>query len=173
MSDPTTPANAAISRDKIALSPRASALPPRRTSTNFSTEGRHARLRANCKSLLTSRNREKGQPIPMCGVPYPRPPMATSRNSFRAGFKIAICDQMEQPRPPAKKNCFAAKVVARHHPGTAHRCRRTGWRAKIIFLGGPFAKHASGSPGRPRLLFDFSLYWRISKPPSFSGRRGL
>src|SRR5947207_1381179 len=47
---------------------------------------------------LTSRNREKGQPIPMCGVPYHAAEGYLAR-LIRAGFKIAICDQMEQPGP--------------------------------------------------------------------------
>ncbi len=47
---------------------------------------------------LTSRNREKGQPIPMCGVPYHAADGYVAK-LIRAGFKIAICDQMEQPGP--------------------------------------------------------------------------
>src|SRR5437773_2023046 len=50
---------------------------------------------------LTSRNREKGQPIPMCGVPYHAAEGYVAR-LIRAGFKIAICDQMEQPGPGKK-----------------------------------------------------------------------
>src|SRR6267378_2081148 len=50
---------------------------------------------------LTSRNREKGQPIPMCGVPYHAAEGYIAR-LIRAGFKIAICDQMEQPGPGKK-----------------------------------------------------------------------
>jgi len=45
---------------------------------------------------LTSRNREKGQPIPMCGVPYHAADGYIAR-LIRAGFKVAICEQMEQP----------------------------------------------------------------------------
>src|SRR5580692_12607674 len=41
---------------------------------------------------LTSRNREKGQPIPMCGVPYHAADGYIAR-LIRGGFKIAICDQ--------------------------------------------------------------------------------
>src|SRR5258708_16565320 len=50
---------------------------------------------------LTSRNREKGQPIPMCGVPYHAADGYVAR-LIPAGFKIAICDQMEQPGPGRK-----------------------------------------------------------------------
>lgn len=65
---------------------------------------------------LTSRNKEKGQAIPMCGVPYHAADNYLSK-LLRKGFKVAICDQMEDPR-------FAKKLVRREvtrvlTPGTA------------------------------------------------------
>src|ERR1700704_5563582 len=65
---------------------------------------------------LTSRNREKGQPIPMCGVPYHAADGYIAR-LIRAGFKIAICDQMEQPGPG--KKLVRREVVRVITPGTA------------------------------------------------------
>jgi DNA mismatch repair protein MutS len=65
---------------------------------------------------LTSRNREKGQPIPMCGVPYHAADGYLAR-LIRAGFKIAICDQMEQPGPG--KKLVRREVVRVITPGTA------------------------------------------------------
>jgi DNA mismatch repair protein MutS len=65
---------------------------------------------------LTSRNREKGQPIPMCGVPYHAADGYVAR-LIRAGFKIAICDQMEQPGPG--KKIVRREVVRVITPGTA------------------------------------------------------
>src|SRR6202163_4446908 len=65
---------------------------------------------------LTSRNREKGQPIPMCGVPYHAADGYVAR-LIRAGFKIAICDQMEQPGPG--KKIVRREVVRIITPGTA------------------------------------------------------
>jgi len=65
---------------------------------------------------LTSRNREKGQPIPMCGVPYHAADGYIAR-LIRAGFKIAICDQMEQPGPG--KKIVRREVVRVITPGTA------------------------------------------------------
>src|SRR6266550_1635619 len=50
---------------------------------------------------LTSRNREKGQPIPMCGVPYHSADGYIAR-PIRSGLKVAICDQMEHPGPGKK-----------------------------------------------------------------------
>jgi DNA mismatch repair protein MutS len=65
---------------------------------------------------LTSRNREKGQPIPMCGVPYHAAEGYIAR-LIRAGFKVAICEQMEQPGPGKK---LVRREVSRViTPGTA------------------------------------------------------
>jgi DNA mismatch repair protein MutS len=65
---------------------------------------------------LTSRNKEKGIAIPMCGVPYHAAENYIAR-LIRKGFKVAICEQMEDPR-------FAKKLVKREvtrvvTPGTA------------------------------------------------------
>src|SRR5215468_9678406 len=65
---------------------------------------------------LTSRNREKGQPIPMCGVPYHSAEGYIAR-LIRSGFKVAICDQMEAPGPGKK---IVRREVSRViTPGTA------------------------------------------------------
>src|SRR5690242_7582629 len=65
---------------------------------------------------LTSRNKEKGAAIPMCGVPYHAAEGYISR-LIQKGHRVAICDQMEDPR-------FAKKLVKREitrvvTPGTA------------------------------------------------------
>ncbi|HEY7618091.1 MAG TPA: DNA mismatch repair protein MutS [Terriglobales bacterium] len=65
---------------------------------------------------LTSRNKEKGMAVPMCGVPYHAAEGYISK-LIRKGFKVAICDQMEDTR-------FAKKLVRREvtrvvTPGTA------------------------------------------------------
>jgi DNA mismatch repair protein MutS len=65
---------------------------------------------------LTSRNKEKGVAIPMCGVPYHAADGYIAK-LVRRGFRVAICDQMEDPR-------FATKLVKREvtrvvTPGTA------------------------------------------------------
>src|SRR5881296_179314 len=65
---------------------------------------------------LTSRNKEKGQPIPMCGVPYHAAEGYVAR-LIQKGFKIAICDQMEQPGPG--KKLVRREVVRVITPGTA------------------------------------------------------
>jgi len=50
---------------------------------------------------LTSRNKEKGQAIPMCGVPYHSAEGYIAR-LIQRGYRVAICDQMEQPGPGKK-----------------------------------------------------------------------
>src|SRR5262249_36448626 len=68
------------------------------------------------KSTYTPRNRERAQPIPMCGVPYHAADVYIAR-LIRAGFKIAICDQMEAPGPG--KKLVRREVVRVITPGTA------------------------------------------------------
>ena len=65
---------------------------------------------------LTSRNREKGEPIPMCGVPHHAAETYIAR-LLRAGYKIAVCDQLEQPGPG--KRLVRRDVVRVITPGTA------------------------------------------------------
>jgi DNA mismatch repair protein MutS len=65
---------------------------------------------------LTSRNKEKGEPIPMCGVPYHAAEGYLAR-LIQRGYRVAICDQVEDPR-------LAKKLVRREltrivTPGTA------------------------------------------------------
>jgi DNA mismatch repair protein MutS len=90
---------------------------------------------------LTSRNREKGQPIPMCGVPYHAADGYIAR-LIRGGFKVAICDQMELPGPG--KKLVRREVVRVITPGTATDgsvldARENNYLAAV-------AKHSSGSP---------------------------
>jgi DNA mismatch repair protein MutS len=65
---------------------------------------------------LTARNREKGQPIPMCGVPYHAAEGYIAR-LIRAGRRVAICDQMEEAGPG--KKLVRREVVRVVTPGTA------------------------------------------------------
>src|SRR5207249_88159 len=90
---------------------------------------------------LTSRNREKGQPIPMCGVPYHAAESYIAR-LIRAGFKIAICDQMEQPGPG--KKLVRREVVRVITPGTATDVGVLDVRENNFLAS--VARHPSGSP---------------------------
>ena len=90
---------------------------------------------------LTSRNREKGQPIPMCGVPYHAAETYIAR-LIRAGFKIAICDQMEQPGPG--KKLVRREVVRVITPGTATDIAVLDARENNFLAA--VAQHSSGAP---------------------------
>ncbi|MGD0962450.1 MAG: DNA mismatch repair protein MutS [Candidatus Acidiferrales bacterium] len=65
---------------------------------------------------LTARNKEKGQAVPMCGVPYHAAENYIAR-LIRAGHKVAICEQMEQPGPG--KKLVRREVIRVLTPGTA------------------------------------------------------
>ena len=65
---------------------------------------------------LTSRNKEKGHAIPMCGVPYHAAENYIAR-LIRAGHKVAICEQMEEPGPG--KKLVRREVIRVLTPGTA------------------------------------------------------
>src|SRR6266849_4107668 len=65
---------------------------------------------------LTSRNKEKGAAIPMCGVPYHSAESYIAR-LIQKGHRVAICDQMEDPRLAKKLvNREITRIVT---PGTA------------------------------------------------------
>ncbi len=65
---------------------------------------------------LTSRNKEKGQQVPMCGVPYHAAENYISR-LVRAGHRVAICEQMEEPG--LGKKIVRREVIRVLTPGTA------------------------------------------------------
>src|ERR1700691_1818739 len=65
---------------------------------------------------LTARNKEKGEPVPMCGVPYHAAENYIAR-LIRAGHKVAICEQMEEPGPG--KKLVRREVIRVLTPGTA------------------------------------------------------
>ncbi|MGA2858362.1 MAG: DNA mismatch repair protein MutS [Candidatus Sulfotelmatobacter sp.] len=65
---------------------------------------------------LTSRNKEKGIAVPMCGVPYHAADGYIGK-LIRKGFKVAICEQMEDPR--LAKKLVRREVTRVVTPGTA------------------------------------------------------
>jgi len=64
---------------------------------------------------LTSRNKEKDQPVPMCGVPYHSAENYIARLTQK-GYRVAICDQMETPS--ATKKLVRREVTRIVTPGT-------------------------------------------------------
>src|SRR5947199_9274054 len=65
---------------------------------------------------LTSRNKEKGIAVPMCGVPYHAAEGYIGK-LIRKGFKVAICEQMEDAR--LAKKLVRREVTRVVTPGTA------------------------------------------------------
>jgi DNA mismatch repair protein MutS len=65
---------------------------------------------------LTSRNKEKDTAIPMCGVPYHAAENYIAK-LIRKGFKVAICEQMEDPR--LAKKLVKREVTRVLTPGTS------------------------------------------------------
>jgi DNA mismatch repair protein MutS len=65
---------------------------------------------------LTARNKERGEPIPMCGVPYHAADSYISR-LIQRGYRVAICDQMEEAGPG--KKLVRREVTRIVTPGTA------------------------------------------------------
>jgi len=65
---------------------------------------------------LTSRNKERGVDIPMCGVPYHAAEGYIAK-LIRRGFKVAVCEQVEDPR--LAKKLVRREVTRVVTPGTA------------------------------------------------------
>lgn len=64
---------------------------------------------------LTSRNKEKGFAVPMCGVPHHAAEGYIGK-LIRKGFKVAICDQVEDPK--LAKKLVRREVTRVVTPGT-------------------------------------------------------
>ena len=65
---------------------------------------------------LTARHKERGQPIPMCGVPHHAVANHVAR-LIRKGYRVAICEQTEDPSKA--KKLVRREVVRVITPGTA------------------------------------------------------
>src|SRR5512143_3883673 len=86
---------------------------------------------------LTSRNKEKDQAIPMCGVPHHAAENYIAR-LIQKGYRVAVCEQMEDPK-------LAKKLVRRDitriiTPGTATesqllQSRENNYLAAVIRRG--------------------------------------
>lgn len=65
---------------------------------------------------LTARHRERGNPVPMCGVPYHAAGGYIAK-LVRKGYRVAICEQTEDPKKTTK--LVRREVVRVITPGTA------------------------------------------------------
>ncbi len=95
---------------------------------------------------LTYRGEHAGQPIPMCGVPVHAAESYLSR-LIRRGFRVAVAEQMENPKTRAGKAPIRREVVRVITPGTV-------------------TEDALLEPGRPNFLLalaqdrnDFGAAW--------------
>src|SRR5260370_2786668 len=97
---------------------------------------------------LTSRNKEKGQAIPMCGVPYHAAEGYLAR-LIQKGYRVAVCDQMQQPS--AGKKLVKREVTRGVTPGTATessllRSHENNYLAAICWNGSrPAVAHVDDS----------------------------
>ncbi|MFN0100808.1 MAG: DNA mismatch repair protein MutS [Bryobacteraceae bacterium] len=83
---------------------------------------------------LTSRNKDAEQPVPMCGVPYHAADGYLAR-LIAKGYRVAICEQMEQPGPG--KKLVRREITRIVTPGTATdsnmlRSRENNYLAAVI-----------------------------------------
>ena len=65
---------------------------------------------------LTARNKEHGEPVPMCGVPYHSADGYIAR-LIQRGYRVAVCEQMEEAGPG--KKLVRREVTRVITPGTA------------------------------------------------------
>ncbi|MBO0722554.1 MAG: DNA mismatch repair protein MutS, partial [Blastocatellia bacterium] len=65
---------------------------------------------------LTARHKERGEPVPMCGVPY-HAATGYIAKLVKKGYRVAICEQTEDPKSSTK--LVRREVVRVITPGTA------------------------------------------------------
>src|ERR1035441_5694870 len=92
---------------------------------------------------LTSRNKEKGAAIPMCGVPFHAAGGYIAR-LIQKGYRVAVCDQVEDPK--SAKGLVKREITRVVTPGTAMdatlvRARENNFLAAV-------ARHGSGNAAR-------------------------
>ncbi|HKC65149.1 MAG TPA: hypothetical protein VKB86_16010, partial [Pyrinomonadaceae bacterium] len=122
---------------------------------------------------LTARHKERGDPIPMCGVPHHAASTHIAR-LVRKGYRVAICEQTEDPAQA--KKLIRREVVRIITPGTAIDPQLvaaretiylaavcgTGERMAAAFLdlstGEFLATEASGRESWARIRAELDLY---------------
>ncbi len=81
---------------------------------------------------LTSRNKNVDSPVPMCGVPY-RAAQGYIARLIDKGYKVAICDQVEDPK--AAKGLVKREVVRVVTPGMIIEDELLDAKANNFILG--------------------------------------
>ncbi len=93
---------------------------------------------------LTTRDKNKEEPVPMCGFPHHSASAYISR-LLAAGERVAVCDQMEDPQQA--KGIVRREVTRVLTPGPDGRTGDTQARRKS-FCGGPCTTGESDRAGR-------------------------
>jgi DNA mismatch repair protein MutS len=122
---------------------------------------------------LTARHKERGDPIPMCGVPHHAASSHIAR-LVRKGYRVAICEQTEDPSKT--KKLVRREVVRIVTPGTAIdpqliEARECVYLAAVCGSGNSFAAafldlstgefratESRGADSWPRILADLESY---------------
>ena len=80
---------------------------------------------------LTSRDKNKENPVPMCGVPHHAVDIYIGR-LIRKGFKVAVCEQMEDPK--TVKGVVKREVIRVITPGTVLNPHLLGEKENNFFI---------------------------------------
>jgi DNA mismatch repair protein MutS len=122
---------------------------------------------------LTARHKERGTPIPMCGVPHHAVSTYVAR-LVRKGYRVAICEQTEEPTKT--KKLVRREIVRVITPGTAIdpqlvEARECVYLAAVCGAGDAFgaafldlstgefrATEARGQDAWPRIRADIESY---------------
>src|SRR4030066_445631 len=86
---------------------------------------------------LTTRDKSKEEPVPMCGIPYFASEAYISK-LIKAGYKVAICEQLEDPKEA--KGIVQRDIVKVITPGT-HAPENPKENSYIISLFSSGGKH--------------------------------
>ncbi|MCC6344291.1 MAG: DNA mismatch repair protein MutS [Bryobacterales bacterium] len=140
---------------------------------------------------LTSRNKEKGQPIPMCGVPHHSAESYLAR-LIQKGYRVAICEQMEDPRftkklvkreiarvvtPGATTESGVLRPKENNYLAAALTDRETAGLAYVDLSTGEFRATELDATGLPAALDALNpkeiLFPSSSPPPSPAGKTCL
>src|SRR6185369_9497162 len=96
---------------------------------------------------LTARHKERGEPIPMCGVPYHAAEGHIAK-LVRKGYRVAICEQVEDPQAGKLVRREVVRVIT---PGTAIDAQMLSARDNTYLA----SVHATGT-GAGLALLDLS-----------------
>lgn len=106
---------------------------------------------------LTARNKERGDPIPMCGVPY-HAAQGYIAKLLKKGYRVALCDQVEDPK--LSKTLVRREVVRVITPGTALDAMPAESRENI-YLASVF--QSGGVLGAAMLDVSTGEFWAVEE----------